>query len=263
MHPAAVGYQCQECLKEAAGSMPRSRRSLTVGRTGPVTRVLIAVNVAVFLFEVARGGPQSLWSGPTIHQLLNMGAMSPIAVAQGQYWRLFSAMFLHIGLMHIAFNMYALYLFGTLVEEAYGSAWYAAIYFVTGFVASVASFAFGPIGTVAAGTSGAIFGVFGAWIAYNLRRRGSALAEANLRGALYLIGLNFLILFVYPGIDWRAHVGGLIAGLAAGWLAEGAGPRSTRPVVQVGGYGLLIALAVAVVVVRVHAIHQLAIPTFF
>ena len=189
--------------------------------------------------------------------------MSPIAVAQGQYWRLFTSMFLHIGLLHIAFNMWALYLFGTLVEDAYGSAWYAAIYFATGFIAAVASFTFSPLGTVAAGASGAIFGVFGAWIAFNFRRRGSALAEANLRGALQLIVLNFLILFVYHGIDWRAHLGGLIAGLAAGWLAEGAGPRSVRPVVQAGGYGILIALAIVVVVVRAHAINQLGLPNLF
>jgi membrane associated rhomboid family serine protease len=266
MRPAAVGYQCPECLREAGHSMPRSRRTLSVGRTGRVTRALIAANVIVFLIEVVIGGPQSLFAGPTARQLLNMGALFPVDVAQGEYWRLFTAMFLHIGILHIAFNMYALYLFGTLVEAEYGSGWFAFIYFFSGLMASVASFVFGPVVAVAAGASGAIFGVFGAWIAFNVRRRDTVMGRANLRGAVGLIVLNFVILFFVSGIDWRAHVGGLLSGFVAGWVAEGLLPRGTsrssQATVQVGTFVVLGVVAVALTIMRVHAIQALGLPGF-
>ena len=121
MNPAPVGYQCPECVAQARATAPRRRYRIRffVGRPGWVTTTLLVVNVAVFLVEVVVGGPGALGGGPSSRKLFDLGALYPPAIALGhQYWRLFTVMFLHAGILHIAFNMYALYLFGYLVESA-------------------------------------------------------------------------------------------------------------------------------------------------
>jgi membrane associated rhomboid family serine protease len=254
MTPAPVGYQCPECVRDARRTAPRGRVRVRfiLGRPGSITTLLLIGNIAMFLVELSLGGSRSLYDGPSARDLFDLGALFPPAVAlEHQYWRLITAMFLHIGLLHIALNMYALYLFGYLIENAFGWFRFIAIYFVAGFLASVTSFAFGPVGEVAAGASGAIFGLLGAWIAYNYRRRSTALAEANLRWALMLIALNAIIAFSFRAIDWRAHLGGLVAGVIAGWLAEGFGPRQIRPYVQIGGLVALVLIGVALTAWRV------------
>ncbi|HEX9236227.1 MAG TPA: rhomboid family intramembrane serine protease, partial [Actinomycetota bacterium] len=165
----------------------------------------------------------------------NLGAMQPYAIAHGQYWRLFSAMFLHANLLHIGFNMYALYLFGYLIEGAFGKARFIGIYFVTGFLASVTSYAFSDPRSLGVGASGAIFGLLGSWVAFNYRRRGSPPAAFQLRWAIMLIAINLFLGFTIASIDNFAHIGGLISGAIAGWLVEGFGARSRRAVLAVGG----------------------------
>src|SRR5690242_7751487 len=150
MRPAPVGYQCPECVAEARAATPRRRYRVRfiIGRPGWATTTLLGLNILMFLVEVAVGGG-SLFSGPSELKLFNLGALYPPAVAVGhQYWRLVTVMFLHAGILHIAFNMYALYLFGYLIENAYGWPRFLAIYFVSGFLAAVASFAFGPVNQV-------------------------------------------------------------------------------------------------------------------
>ena len=159
-------------------------------------------------------------------------------------------MFLHAGLLHVALNAYFFFLFGRMVESVYGKTWMLLIYLVGGFLASVASYAFGPVTTLAVGASGAIAAVFGAFIAYNYRRRNSAANAANLRMALTVIVLNALIAVAYSSIDWRAHVGGLVAGLALGSLADSSGPARQRAVVRFAGVATLVAVGVAIVVWR-------------
>ena len=254
MNPAPVGYQCPECVAQARATAPRRRYRIRffVGRPGWVTTTLLVVNVAMFLVEVVVGGPGALGGGPSSRKLFDLGALYPPAIALGhQYWRLFTVMFLHAGILHIAFNMYALYLFGYLVESAYGWPKFLAIYLVSGFLAGAASFAFGPILEVGVGASGAIFGLLGAWVAYNYRRRSLAAARAQLNWALMLIGLNLVLSFSIPGIDWRAHVGGLIAGIAAGTVAEGLGRGRNREIASVLGFVLLVAVGVALTAWRV------------
>jgi membrane associated rhomboid family serine protease len=131
------------------------------------------------------------------------------------------------------------------------------IYLVAGFLASVASYAFGPVTTLAVGASGAISGVFGAFVAYNYRRRHLASSAANLRMALTVIVLNAFIAVAYRSIDWRAHVGGLIAGFALGYLADDAVPARQRRVVRFAGVGTLVALGIALVVWRTAEIRAL------
>lgn len=264
MVQAPVGFQCPDCVEEARRDFRRGPGRAVRGgvlRGGvTATKALLFAIAAVFVVEVVTGGPRALFNGPPGDRLFDLGAMQPLAIADGQYWRLFSAMFLHAGLLHIGFNAYALWLFGSSVESTYGRTRFILIYFVSGFLASAASYAFGPVEALGVGASGAIFGIFGAFIAYNYRRRHLALAAANLRWAMTMILLNVLLAFGFRGIDWRAHLGGVIAGLLAGTIAEGAGANaSQRRMVQVAGFAALILAGIVLVVWRTSQIRELAI----
>jgi membrane associated rhomboid family serine protease len=259
MIPAPVGYQCPECVDRARKEFRRGPGNPVRGGVD-VTKILLVAIAIPFVLEGVKGGPNALFNGPNGQDLIDLGAMQPFLIAHGQFWRLFSAMFLHLGILHIAFNAYALWLFGRMVESEFGHTRMLLIYLVSGFLASVASYAFGPVATVGVGASGAIFGIFGAFIAYNYRRRHLAQAAANLRWAMTLILLNAFLAFAFRGIDWRAHVGGLVAGVACGVVAEGWGSATQRQLIRVAGFVALIALGTAVVVWRTNEIR--AMPLF-
>jgi membrane associated rhomboid family serine protease len=255
MIPAPVGFQCPECVEEA-------RREFRKGPGRPfrggisVTKALLVAIAIPFVIEIVVGGPRALFD-PSAQLLFDLGAMAPPAVADGQFWRLFTAMFLHAGLLHVALNAYFFWLFGRVVESVFGRTWMLLIFLVSGFLASVASYAFGPVLALAVGASGAISGVFGAFIAYNYRRRQLAANAANLRMALTVIVLNAFIAVVYTSIDWRAHVGGLVAGFALGYLADDAVPARQRAVARFAGVATLVALGIALVVWRTAEIRSL------
>ena len=255
MIPAPVGFQCPECVEEA-------RREFRKGPGRPfrggisVTKALLVAIAIPFVIEIVVGGPRALFD-PSAQLLFDLGAMAPPAVANGQFWRLFTAMFLHAGLLHVALNAYFFWLFGRVVESVFGRTWMLLIFLVSGFLASVASYAFGPVLALAVGASGAISGVFGAFIAYNYRRRHLAANAANLRMALTVIVLNAFIAIAYSSIDWRAHVGGLLAGFALGYLADDAVPARQRAVARFAGVATLVALGIALVVWRTAEIRSL------
>jgi membrane associated rhomboid family serine protease len=255
MIPAPVGFQCPECVEEA-------RREFRKGPGRPfrggisVTKALLVAIAIPFVIEIVVGGPRALFD-PSGQLLFDLGAMAPPAVANGQFWRLFTAMFLHAGLLHVALNAYFFWLFGRVVESVFGRTWMLLIFLVSGFLASVASYAFGPVVALAVGASGAISGVFGAFIAYNYRRRHLAANAANLRMALTVIVLNAFIAIAYSSIDWRAHVGGLVAGFALGYLADDAVPARQRAVARFAGIAALVALGIALVVWRTAEIRSL------
>jgi membrane associated rhomboid family serine protease len=265
MRPAAVGYQCPDCAGPGGRVATRRRASITVGGAGRITRLLLAVNVAMFAVELAVGGPNSLLGGPDCGQIIRLGASQPILIAVNhEYWRLFTAMFLHAGILHLGLNMYALYLFGSVVEDAYGSGRFLALYVTSGLLASVASFVFGPPGLVGVGASGAIFGLLGAWFAYNYRRRAMRFHRANLQGAVSLIVLNLVLSAGLSSIiDWRAHVGGLVAGVILGFTAEGLGPPSVRPLVRLGGFVGLLILGAILTVAHVNQLTSTFGPVVF
>lgn len=260
MIPAPVGHQCPECVEQARRDFRSGPGRALRGGVSATNALLVAIAIP-FVIEVILGGPQALFN-PTPEILFDMGAMQPIAVADGQFWRLFTAMFLHVGLLHIALNAYFFWLFGRMVEASFGKTWMVLIYVVAGFLASVASYAFGPVTTLAVGASGAISGVFGAFIAYNYRRRQHAMNAANLRMALTVIVLNAVIAIGYSSIDWRAHVGGLVAGFALGYLADSSGPARQRAVVRFAGVATLVAIGIALVLWRTAEIRS-AFPQFF
>ncbi len=245
MHPAPVGHHCPTCVGEARRAVRRPR---AIPRPPSLTTVILAANVGIFLLEVVLGGSTNA------RVLVRLGAMVPAAVADGQQWRLLTAMFLHYGLFHLLLNSYALYLFGTIVEDVFGAIRFAAVYVITGFVASAASYAFGAPNRVAVGASGAIFGLLGAWLAYNWRRRTLSMAQRNIRLALLLIGLNLVFGLTFPGIDNAAHLGGLAAGVFAGLAAEGVGRGALRNASRVAGLSLLALIGVLLVAWRTAAL---------
>jgi membrane associated rhomboid family serine protease len=246
MIPAPVGFQCPECVADARREFRRGPGRPLRGGVSVTNALLVAIAIA-FVLEVIVGGPQALFN-PSGQTLFKLGAMQPIAVASGQFWRLFTAMFLHAGILHIALNAYFFYLFGRTVEASYGRTWMVLIYVVSGFLASVASYTFGPEGTLAVGASGAIAGVFGAFIAYAYRRRHMAAYTAQLRMALTVIVLNAVIAVGVRAIDWRAHVGGLVAGFLLGYLADL--PPRQRRMVAAGATIALAGVGVALVLWR-------------
>jgi rhomboid protease GluP len=221
------------------------------------TRLILYALAAVYVVEIvlSQGDAVTLSFGaPSVRfaqALRDMGAAIPFLIAQGQWWRLFSAIFLHLGLLHLATNAYALWLFGQFVELAFRRWGMVLLFILTGFLGSVASYMFGVGGV---GASGAISGLFGAFIVYNFRRRHTLLAQGNLRLAATLIAINALLAIGVSSIDWRAHVGGLIAGVVAGAFLEGIGPKALQPVIRVAGIAGLVGLGIALTVVRTAAI---------
>ena len=152
-------------------------------------------------------------------ELLAAGLVYGPAVADGEWYRLVTSMFLHLGLLHLAFNMYALYLFGPLLEQLYGHIEYLIIYFLCGIGGSVMTILFAP-DSAAAGASGAIFGLFG--LAFMVSRRRHLLlgpqARAMLSQAGALLLVNLVFTFAIPGISWTGHIGGLLIGGLIGLL---------------------------------------------
>lgn len=213
-------------------------------RPRSVTTVILAMNIGVFVIDALLGatGRQDT--------LVEAGAMVPLLVANGEWWRLLTAIVLHIGILHLAFNSLALLVFGGLIEEAFGPLRMIALYLVTGFTASVTSYTFGSPVVAAVGASGAIFGMLGAWLAYNLRRRSLSLARSNVQSAMFLIAINLVFGFTVPGIDNLAHIGGLISGVAAGYAVEGFGRCTTRSASGAAGLVLITLAALALAVWR-------------
>ncbi|NJN81120.1 MAG: rhomboid family intramembrane serine protease [Caldilineaceae bacterium] len=158
--------------------------------------------------------------------LVDFGAKVNPLVASGETWRLFTAMFIHIGVIHLLFNLYALNALGPMVEGYYGHLRFTAIYLVGGLFGSLASYAFSPVPS--AGASGAIFGLAGAILVYFLRYRENfgARGRAILQNMLVVIGINLVLGLSLPGIDNWGHMGGLVGGALVAW---GVTPRYTAP----------------------------------
>lgn len=174
-----------------------------------------------------------------------MGANSAQLTLAGQWWRLVTSMFLHIGVMHIFFNMWCLWDLGAMCESLYGHWTFAAVYMITGVAASLTSVWWHPIG-VSAGASGAISGIVGALIAsyylgeFSLPR---AAISAHLRSLVMFVGYNFLYGAIVGRVDNAAHIGGLVTGLLLGALIARVAPgRDVFPRIAVTLLVLLIVL---------------------
>ena len=201
-------------MDKSYGDEIEARRGppLPEGTSAPVmTWALLGANVVVWVAATVAGGTED----PEV--LLDFGAMFGPLIASGEYWRLFTAMFLHVGFAHLALNGFGLYIFGPLVERAFGHTRFLTIYVLAGLLGSMASYLFNSI-SVGVGASGAIFGVLGALAAFFVAHREvfGAMARRNLTGLLVLAGINMMFGLITPGIDNAAHMGGFAAGFALG-----------------------------------------------
>ena len=151
-------------------------------------------------------------------QVLQRGALIPALVAQGEWWRLLSSMFLHSGAIHLGLNMLSLYFLGSFVEQAFGRSRFLALYLLSGVSGGLAYLYFGPFGQPAVGASGAIFGLLGGVLGYALRRGSFSWQNPLIRQLLILLALNLYLGFSIPNVSNTAHIGGLAGGFAFGWL---------------------------------------------
>jgi rhomboid protease GluP len=174
-----------------------------------ITYILIAINLILFLMMTLAGGSTQR------DVLILFGAKVNKLILQGEVWRLITAMFLHIGFLHLAFNLYALWALGPFTEELLGRLRYLLFYFFSGISGSIASFIFTD--ALSAGASGAIFGILGALVTYT--RRNPLLWKSGFgKNLVIIILINLGLGFFQPGIDIYAHIGGLICGLLLGRL---------------------------------------------
>jgi membrane associated rhomboid family serine protease len=247
MTPAPVGQRCPEHSGKAQGAARVSRgvrRAAHEGGTGVVTRVLIAINVLVYLAELATGAGVNANSGWIYEKgVLVSSAIDShghiVGVAHGEYWRLLSAAFLHYGPLHLGLNMLALYWFGTPVERYVGRFRYVLIYLVSGLAGSAGALLVTP-NSPTVGASGAIFGIMGA--ALVLERQGAYVLGGQ---AIGIIVINLVFSFTIPGISIGAHVGGLIGG-ALCMLALSRFGRGHGAYGRVGAVGIAGVAAVAI-----------------
>ncbi len=175
------------------------------------TQILLAINVVVWLVVTANGGSTNT------ETLIRFGAKVNDLIVQGQYWRLLTSIFLHAGIAHLGFNMYALYVLGQEVERVYGYKRFLVLYFVAGLFGSVLSFDFGA--RISVGASGAIFGLAAALMTFFARHRETfgRRGRQQFMNIAFIIAINLFIGFSLPGIDNLGHLGGLAAGLFLGW----------------------------------------------
>lgn len=201
-----------------------------------LTYVLLVTNVLMFFFLELVG------SSTDVQTLITYGAKWNPSIIAGEYWRFVTPMFLHIGYLHITFNGLALYYLGSLVERIYGTWRFFWIYFLSGFIGVVASFAFTD--NVAAGASGAIFGCFGAMLYFGLKRKDLFFRTLGY-DIIFVLLFNLGIGVVIPMIDNYAHVGGLVGGFLAAMMVHL--PRQCMVKERIGALSALVMLSLVLI----------------
>jgi hypothetical protein len=169
--------------------------------------------------------------------------MIPEAIAQGQWWRLLTSTVLHSGILHLLFNMYALYWLGPQLESMLGQMRFTALYVLSALGGSIASYWFSDLNTVSVGASGAIFGLITATIVIGREMR------SDVSQLVVLLGLNVVIGFWQPGIDWRAHFGGAVVGATVAYHFT-KGTRLNRDQIHRVGLAGIFAILVLATVAR-------------
>jgi membrane associated rhomboid family serine protease len=228
--------RCPECSRQR--TKVRTAQTLTGDPT--LTYIIIGICVVVQLGQSLSGGG-AVSGGLGGSELFRQGALFGPAVAGGDYWRLVTSGFLHAGLLHLLFNMYLLYILGTMLEPTIGRVRFGIIYFVSLLCGSFGVLLVSP-NSFAVGASGAVFGLMGAAVVI-LRNRG---IDPRQSGLPFLIGLNLLFTFLVPGISIGAHLGGLIGGALAAFLIYEVPDRVRLP--RIGADLLAGALGVAAIV---------------
>lgn len=216
-------------------------------RTVMVTVVLIVANCAAYLTQWRAAAADGVSVGTAIVQR-DLGGLYAPWVADGDWWRIVSAGFLHGSLIHLAMNMWMLWVVGSILEAGIGPVPFALAYAASVVWGSVGALYLDPL-AVTVGASGGVFGVMGALLVIAYRRGVRQLTHT----LLITIGINLVFTFAVPGISIGGHVGGLVAGALAGWLLSG---RPTRGRVPVPGAAAVVALCIAGVVAGILVAHQ-------
>jgi membrane associated rhomboid family serine protease len=240
MTMAPVGIRCPEHAgtrpRRAIGPRPVVRAQRRVGAmTAPVTRALIAINVGIYLITAVQGHGINSPGG----SLFFKWALDGPDVANGGWWRLLTAAFLHEGVFHIGLNMLSLFFIGPLVEQYLGGARFLGLYLVAGVAGSAGALLQAPL-TYTVGASGAIFGILGAWLILEWQITGRLAGQA-----MTWIVINLAFSFSVSGISWGGHVGGLIGGILAtlSFARWGRGHAAYGRIGLVGALGLVVIAA--------------------
>jgi membrane associated rhomboid family serine protease len=244
MTPTPVGMRCPECAKQRTrvtrGAVAPTRYD------APATYALIAINVAIYLAEIASGAGGLNSPGGSI--VTNFGLFGP-SVAEGEWYRLASGGFLHASLFHVGFNMFALYFLGRMLEPAIGTPRFVAVYVVSLFGGAFGALLLSP-DALTVGASGAIFGIFGA--AFVIARGRGLDAAASSIGLILLLNLAFSV--GAANISLGGHLGGLVAGILCaffilagerGYLGERHLPMELLAMAAIGFFAIASAIAIA------------------
>jgi membrane associated rhomboid family serine protease len=269
MRDAAVGFHCPACVAEGAKATRTGRTAyggLRPGNAGHTSMALIAINAAIWLLIVATGGAAS-----RLVDLLALRASGLCAVGQqgfttteqacasvpngqwlpgvsdGAYWQLITSAFAHVELLHIGFNMLALWVLGPQLELAVGRVRFLALYLLSALAGSAVVYWFTPEYMNTLGASGAVFGLMGALLVLSVK------VKANPQQILFWIGLNFVFTILFPNISWQGHLGGFLGGVLIAAVLVYA-PRARRVLWQSLGLGAITVVLVLVVVARTAAL---------
>jgi membrane associated rhomboid family serine protease len=242
MVEAPVGFQCPECVRAAAGTVKQGR-TVSGGRIHRdpvlVTKILVGLNVGLFVLQYLSND-----------RVTRDYAMWGFGVAlNGEWYRLLTSAFLHASITHLLFNMVALWMVGGAVESRLGRWRYLTVYLVSALAGSVLSYAVDSANQVSVGASGAVFGLFGAFavLAYRLR--------FDIAGIIGIILVNAVIGFIPAfNINWRAHLGGLVAGTVLTAVMVYA-PQKSRTVATVVAAALIVVLCVGATLWRTDLIR--------
>lgn len=209
---APVGIRCPDHATVAKGARRSpAQRARTAQRSvtrseAPATMALLASIIVVYVITAVQGGGLNQPGGRVFEE----GALVGVLVSDGDWWRLVGAMFLHASVLHVAFNGFALYWLGSIVESAIGTRRYLLLYFASGLAGSAGALLFSNPFAITVGASGAIFGLMGALLVLEYLATGSLAGQA-----MTLIVLNLVITFAIPNISVGGHLGGLVGGIAA------------------------------------------------
>ncbi|MEV5344200.1 rhomboid family intramembrane serine protease [Streptomyces achromogenes] len=250
MVSASVGFQCPDCVRGGSGEHPARQasrpRTLAGGTVTAdprlLTKILIGINLAMFV--AIKANPSFLYDVVLYGGLPEKPFTPTSGVAGGEWYRFVSSMFAHEQYWHIGFNMLSLWWVGGPLEAALGRVRYLAVYFVSGLAGGALTYLLTDPAAASLGASGALYGLFGA-TAVLMRR-----LNYDMRPVVALLVIN--LIFTFNGslhIAWQAHIGGLVAGVVTGYAMVHA-PRERRALVQYGTCAVVLALALALALIR-------------
>lgn len=267
MRAASVGHQCPECVREGRRTQRPVRTALggtALGQRGYVTISLIAINVLMLVAAAVAAGSAEAFGGGAWGGLLSRG--TPLhewgavlghaiygnppelhGIAEGEYYRLFTGMFLQYGILHLLLNMWALWVLGRVLEGVLGPARFLALYLTAGLGGNVAAYLFSQVNTLTAGASGAVFGLFAALFIV-MRKLGR-----DTSAVVPILVINIVFTFTVSNISIAGHLGGLVTGALVA-LGMAYAPQARRGLIASGTVAAVLIVLVLLTAVRTAAL---------